>query len=78
MALTLGAQGTYADVTGVVDTTAAAEIVTILANFDALFNPGAGAQSSSPDFDMLPQAMIEKLQTEVTALAAAIAAAPTV
>ena len=92
MTLTVAPFGAYADVTGVVDATAAAEIVTILANFDALLNDsysesdagqgdpdvGVSEQSAtSPEFDRIDRVVSEKLAAEVAALAAAIAAAPT-
>jgi len=92
MALTVGPFGTYADVTGVVDATAAPEVAalfvelkTLIPGAPAAFAAGAntpvGAASESPmphpEFDKMPQDLAERLIVEIDALAAAIAAAPT-
>lgn len=79
MALNEKPIGTYADVTGVVDTTAAAEIVALIAVLDGLI-PDPADQSDvpdSPDFNQIDPAMAVLLRSELDALAAAIAAAPT-
>lgn len=83
--------GTYADVTGVVDATAAAEIVILVAALDGLLNdsyqessagqgnPDVGVSESSattPEFDRIDRVVSEKLAAEIAAFAAAIAAAP--
>ena len=92
MTLEVAPFGTYTDVTGVVDATAAAEIVVLLAALDGLLNDsysesaagqgnpdvGVSEQSAtSPEFDRIDRVVSEKLAAEITALAAAIAAAPT-
>jgi hypothetical protein len=92
MALTVSPFGTYADVTGVVNATAAAEIValitelkTFLPSDPSAFAAGAGtpvgaaseAAMPHPEFDDISLHAAEKLIGEIDALAAAIAAAPT-
>ena len=76
--------GTYADVTGVVDATAAAEIVVLGAALKGLIPDGAvpaaavgGTPETSPEFDAIRPEYAEKLRLEIDALLAAIAAAPT-
>jgi hypothetical protein len=76
--------GTYDDVLGVVDATAAAEIVVLLdtllgyipitTHAEAQANPPAG---EPPEFDKWHPVVAELIRGEITALAAAIAAAPT-
>ena len=93
MALDVSPFGTYADVTGVVDATAAAEIVTLVTTLKTFipstpsaFGAGAGtpvtaaseAPMPHPDFDKMDRDLAERLLGEIDALAAAIAAAPTV
>ena len=78
MALDTGASGVYADVTGVVDATAAAEIVALFAIFDAVIDPGDGIEPTHPDFYQLEKQVKELIQKEMTEFAAAIAAAPAV
>lgn len=85
--------GTYTDVTGVVDSTAAAEIAAIFVTLDGLLNDtyqgnsaGQGnpdvavseASATTPEFDRIDIVVSEKLAAELSAAAAAIAAAPTV
>lgn len=92
MTLTVGPFGTYADVTGVVNTTAAAEIAAIIVSLKTLipgeasaFDAGSGTPVAaaseqalpSPEFDKMPFDLAERLLVEIDALAAAIAAAPT-
>jgi len=92
MTLTVSPFGTYTDVTGVVNATAAAEIVALITElktllpsapsaFDAGFGTPVAAVSEaampSPEFDDISQHAAEKLIGEIDALAAAIAAAPT-
>jgi len=70
--------GTYADVTGVVDATAAAEVVVLGAAFLALFpNSSTGAQGVHPDYDAVRADWETNMRAEMAALLAAIAAAPT-
>lgn len=92
MTLQVGPFGTYADVTGVVNGTAAAEIAALIVELKTLI-PGAakafGAGSGTPvtaiseqplphpEFDKMPQDLAERLLVEINALAAAVAAAPT-
>ena len=77
--------GTYVDVTGVVDATAAAEIVVLGTSLKTLipdtFAEGVTSSETvmpSPDFDKMDRGAAEKLVAEIDALLAAIAAAPTV
>lgn len=72
-----GAQGTYADVTGVVNATAASEIVALLAELESMWTQTEGQAMDRPDFNLIPKHVSEKLSTELAAVAAAIAAAPT-
>jgi len=75
---------TYTDVTGVIDATADGEVAALLVLFKALIpDPsvpasGTGTAPTSPDFGDIPPATCARLRTEFDALAAAIAAAPTV
>lgn len=72
--------GTYADATGVVDATAAAEIVALFVILKG-YIPDPSNQSDvpvSPDFwDMAP-ATASRIRAEIVEMEAAIAAAPTV
>jgi len=79
MALNESPVGTYADVTGVVDATAAAEIVALIAVLQELVPQPATLTDypGSPDFCNIPPAAAQQVQDEVAAIAAAIAAAPT-
>lgn len=77
MALSLGAQGTYTDVTGIVNSTAAAQIVVLVATLKGLIETADGEAGSNPDFNMIPRHVQEKIVDEIDALAVAIAAAPT-
>ena len=93
MTLTVGPFGTYTDVTGVVDATAAPEIVALVTSLKTLipgpasaFDAGSGTPVAAtseqslphPEFDKMPFDLAERLLVEIDALAAAIAAAPTV
>ena len=76
--------GVYTDVTGVVDGTAAAEIVLIFDEMlrfvpdpEATDAPIVGASGEAPDFDNVPPAYSVHIREEIAALRAAIAAAPT-
>jgi len=70
--------GVYTDATGVIDATAAAEIVALGAVFLALFpNSSTGAQGAHPDYDQVPPAWETAMRAEFAAFLAAIAAAPT-
>lgn len=72
--------GVYPDVTGVVDATAAAEIVALIATLQSFLpEPGPGTEASVPhtDFDKIPPAQVHNLNVEIDAAEAAIAAAPT-
>jgi len=93
MALTVAPFGTYADVTGVVDTTAAAEVVALGTALKAMIArtsysehaAGQGASnvgdsedpSPSPEFDRIPRDVAELIEGEIDGMLAAIAAAPT-
>lgn len=92
MALTVGPFGTYADATGVIDATAAAEIVAMGVSLKTLipgpanaFDAGSGTPVAAvseqamphPEFDKMPFDLAERLLVEIDALLAAIAAAPT-
>jgi len=67
------------DVTGVVDATAAAEIVVIIAAFLALFpDSSAGTLGATPDYDAVRPEWETNMRAEMAAVAAAIAAAPAV
>lgn len=72
--------GTYADVTGVVDATAAGEIVALIAVIKGLFNPPTATdlhQMAAPLFNQFNLAQQTAIRAELDGLAAAIAAAPT-
>ena len=90
--ITVGPFGTYTDATGVVDVTAAAEIVAMIVSLKTLipvaasaFDAGAGTPVTAiseaalphPEFDKMPYDLSVRLLVEIDALAAAIAAAPT-
>lgn len=92
MALTVAPFGSYSDVTGVVDATAASEIVALVVELKTLipgtpsaFSAGSGTPVAaaseqpmpSPEFDKMDLDMATRLLEEIDALAAAIAAAPT-
>lgn len=92
MALTISPFGTYADATGVIDATAAAEIVALITELKTFlpsdfseFDAGAGTPVAAdseqamphPEFDDISRHAAAKLIGEIDALAAAIAAAPT-
>lgn len=77
MALQLGAQGTYANVTGVVDATAAAEVVALLALLKARWTPSDGESAPHTDMNLVSKDVAVLINAEVDAFAAAIAAAPT-
>jgi hypothetical protein len=84
MAIVESPFGTYADVTGVVNATAAAEVVVLVATLKGLI-PDAAAGSdhsgaspeASPEFDAIRPEVAQRIRAEIDALAAAIAAAPT-
>lgn len=73
---TLGAQGGYVNVAVVVSAAAQTAILAEIDKLTALFNVADGAIAASPDFDMMPPHMADKLVVEITALKAAIDAAP--
>lgn len=92
MSLDTSPFGTYPDVTGVVNPTAAAEIAalfvtlkTFIPSTPSAYAAGSGtpvgaaseAAMPHPEFDNISQDAAEKLLGEIDALAAAIAAAPT-
>lgn len=79
MAVSFQPFGTYADVTGVVDATAAAEIVALGAELKSFVTNGVtpAAPMPHPDFDQMPPALGQKIRDEIDAFLAAIAAAPT-
>lgn len=71
--------GTYTDVTGVVNATAAAEVVALFVILKG-YIPDPSDQADVPvhtDFWQMPPSVAENLRAEITALEAAIAAAPT-
>lgn len=75
---------TYADVTGVVDATAASEIAALGVLILSLIpdTDHANAQSSpptgiAPQYDNWPPALADEMRAEIAAALAAIAAAPT-
>ena len=76
-----GPIGVYADATGVVDATAAAEIVALGVILKGFLPDGSQTPTGSeatPDFDQIPIHTSLKLRAEIDALLAAVAAAPTV
>lgn len=80
MALNEQPIGVYADVTGVVNATAAPEIVALLVILNGYIpdpDDTSGATPASPDFANIPPATARAIRAEITAFAAAIAAAPT-
>ena len=73
-----GPFGTYADVTTIIASTSASSVATIFTNLLAMIpDPTAGASAPHPDFDVIPPATATALRAEITAAAAAVAAAPT-
>ena len=69
---------TYANVTGVVNGTAASQIAALgVALLALLPNSANGTAGASPDFDAIRPELEVILRAEITALFAAIAAAPT-
>jgi hypothetical protein len=79
-----GPFGTYVDATGVVNATAAAEIVVLGATLKtyvkSTFAEGVTSGESvalSPEFDKLTRDLAERLVGEIDGVLAAIAAAPT-
>ncbi len=92
MALTVGPFGTYADVTGIVNATAAPEVAALFVELKTLipgpasaYDAGSGTPVAAiseqplphPEFDKMAFDLAERLRVEIDALAAAIAAAPT-
>lgn len=88
MSITFAPFETYADVTGVVDATAAAEVVALGVLLKALFKDSAAydaietagtshTSAASPDFDQIPRHVADKINAEIDGVLAAIAAAPT-
>jgi len=73
----MGAQGTYADATGVIDTTAAAEIVALLVLLQARWTPSDGESALHTDMNLVSKDVAALINAEIDAFAAAIAAAPT-
>ena len=73
----MGAQGTYADATGVVDATAAAEIVVLIAAFKARYTVEDGESLPHTDMNLVSKDVAALINAELDAMAAAIAAAPT-
>ena len=75
--------GVYADVTGVVNTTAAAEIAALIVILKGYIpDPDAtivltSDAPPSPDFGNIPPATARALHAEIDVLAVAVAAAPT-
>lgn len=73
----MGAQGTYADVTGIVDGTAAAEVVALIAAFKARYTATDGESLPHTDMNFVSKDVAVLINAELDAMAAAIAAAPT-
>jgi hypothetical protein len=74
-----GAFGTYTNVTGVVDVTAKAEIVAMFTSLRSLYGSesgGFGVPAAHTDFNKIPPSVRTQMLAELTAFAAAIAAAP--
>ena len=70
--------GTYADVTGVVDATAAGEVAALGVILLAILpNSATGVAGASPDYDQIVPEVEQNLRAEIAALLAAVAAAPT-
>lgn len=78
MAVQEGAQGSYADVTGVVDATAAAEVVALLVLLQARWTPADGESAPHTDMNLVSKDVAALINAEIDAFAVAIAAAPTV
>jgi hypothetical protein len=79
MALDMVPVGTYANVTGVVNTTAKAEIVVLGAAFSTFLSQkgdAVGTAPRAPNFGDIPPATRALLQAEFDAVLAAIAASP--
>lgn len=73
-----GPFGAYTDLTEIVSAAAQAEIAAEIAKLTALVpDISVAASQAHPDFDQIPPHTASKLRTEIAALAAAIAAAPT-
>jgi len=69
---------TYTDVTGVINTTAAAEVAALFVQLKALIpDISSNAAPATPDWGDIPPHTAEKLRAEIDAFAAAVAAAPT-
>ncbi len=76
--------GTYTDAAGVVDSTAAAEIVALgvivkgfIPDPEATDAATEGVSGAAPDYDNVPPAFAVHIRAELDAFLAAIAAAPT-
>jgi len=80
MALNESPVGTYANVTGIVNATAAPQITTLFATLKSFIQDPTSQtdQAGSPDFLVIPPAAAQQLRDEIDAVAAAIAAAPTI
>lgn len=72
-----GPIGVYADVTGIVDATAAPEVAALGVILLGFLPDGTATSSAVPDFDQIPLHTSLKLRAEIAALLAAVAAAPT-
>lgn len=78
MALQEGPFGGYTDVTGVINATAAAELIVEINKLLALLpNSSTNEQAATPDFDAIRPELETQIRVEAAALLAAIAAAPT-
>lgn len=74
--------GTYPAVTDIIGAPAAAEVAALSAPLLALFgsytaSTGVVVSAAHPDFNKISPAIRQKIQTEIAAVFAAIAAAPT-
>ena len=80
MAVNESPVGTYAAVTGVVDATAAAEIVALVILFKAyIVDPDstAGLTPPTPDFALIPPSVARLLRAELDAVSVTVVATPT-
>lgn len=71
-----GVFGTYPTMVGVVNATGKTEIAAAVVILRALFNPSAGQAASHTDFSHISPGTRERINKEIDALAAMIAASP--
>ncbi len=73
-----GAQGTYVNVTGVIDAATKLELNAAIDAMTLLWSPATGTSASSPDFNLIPLHVREAIDREIVGVKAAIEAAPVV